>query len=321
MEIDSAISDKIFDTIINSKNILIISHRSPDPDCLGSNLALRYVFNRDGVGVTSACIDEVPQNYRFFTELNNFVNDINHPSHDLIISLDCGSPDQAGFPLIYPEMLNSGIPWINIDHHPSNSGYGTINLVDAEAAATTLILYNLLLKWKINITPYLATCLIFGLYYDTGSFMHSSVNEQVLQAAADLLAKGANHRLIVQKLFKNRSIEQLKIWGKALSDVRVTENNVIVTGILEKDFNECHARCNDLTGLIDYLSSVNGIKFATILSHDPDGNVRGSLRTRRDDVNVSEIAGTFGGGGHKKASGFTLKGKLDKKTYWSITSD
>lgn len=321
MEIDSAISEKIYETIINSKNILIISHRNPDPDCLGSNLALRHVFKRPGVNITSACVDPIPDNYMFFTELNKFVNDIEPEIFDLVISLDCGSPNQAGFPLKYPEMTDMKTPWINIDHHPSNSGYGTLNLVDDEAAATVLILHALFQQWGITITPYLASCLLFGLYFDTGSFMHSSTNAGVLKAAADLLAKGANHKLIVQKLFKNCSVEQLKIWGKALSNVRVTENNVIVTGIMENDFRDCNATCSDLSGIIDYLSSVKGVKFATILSHDSDGNVRVSLRTRRDDVNVSEIAGTFGGGGHKKASGFTLKGRLRKKTYWSITND
>ena len=321
MEIDSAISNKIFETIFNSKNILIISHRNSDPDCLGSNLALRHVFKRPGVNITSACVDLIPDNYKFFTELNKFINEINPSDYDLFISLDCGSPDQAGFPLKHPEMMEMKTPWINIDHHPSNSGYGTINLVDDKAAATVLILHALFQKWGVDITPYLATCLLFGLYFDTGSFMHSSTDADVLKAAADLLAKGANHKLIVQKLFKNRSVEQLKIWGKALSNVRVTENNVIVTGIMENDFRDCNATCSDLSGIIDYLSSVKGVQFATILSHDTEGNVRGSLRTRRDDVNVSEIAGTFGGGGHKKASGFTMKGRLRKKTYWSITSD
>lgn len=321
MDIEPAISNLIFNTIGGAEKILIISHRNPDPDCLGSNLALRHVFKRPGVEIVSACVDEIPSNYLFFTELKKFARHIDPRAHDLVITLDCGSPEQAGFPVIHPEMMEKKIPWINIDHHPSNSGYGTINLIDDKAAATTLILYKLLRSRGVEITPYLADCLLFGLYYDTGSFMHSSTDAEVLNAAADLAGKCANLGLIVQRLFKHRSLEQLKIWGKALSNVRVTDNNIAVTGILEKDFNECNARAGDLTGLIDYLSSVKGVKFATILSHDPDGNVRGSLRTRRDDVNVSEIAGTFGGGGHKKASGFTLKGKLDKKTYWSITSD
>lgn len=321
MNIDPQIADEILDQVQKSKNILIISHRNPDPDCLGSNLALRQIFLGMGKNVDSACIDEIPANYNFFSELNKFKTDINPNDYDLYFTLDCGSVEQAGLPVKYPQIASHQKPLINIDHHPSNGNYGSINLIKDTAASTTMILYYLLLKWNIKLTPYLATCLLFGLYYDTGSFMHSSVDADVLKVASDLLDKGAKQSLIVKRLFKNHTVEQLKVWGKALSNVRVTENNVIVTGIMEKDFNECHANSSDLSGLIDYLSSVNGTKFATILSHDADGNVRGSLRTRREDVNVSKIAKNFGGGGHKKASGFSIKGKLNKKTYWSITSD
>ncbi len=321
MNIDPQIAAEILDHVQNSKNILIISHRNPDPDCLGSNLALRQIFTTMGKNVDSACIDEVPLNYNFFSELKQFKQNINPNDYDLFFTLDCGSIEQAGLPVKYPQIASLEKPLINIDHHPSNNHYGNINLIKDTTASTTMILYYLLLKWNIKLTPYLATCLLFGLYYDTGSFMHSSVDDDVMKVASELLYKGAKQSLIVKRLFKNHTVEQLKVWGKALSNARVTENNVIVTGIMEKDFNECKADSSDLSGLIDYLSSVNGTKFATILSHDAQGNVRGSLRTRREDVNVSEIAKNFGGGGHKKASGFSIKGKLNKKTYWSITSD
>jgi phosphoesterase RecJ-like protein len=321
MKIDQQISEDIYRTLESANNILIISHRNPDPDCLGSNLALRYILQQKGKNITSACIDEIPHNYKFFTELNHFFSEINPKDHDLFITLDCGSPDQAGLSTIHPELLKLETPLINIDHHPSNNNYGTINLVCDEAASTTTILYFLFKDWQIEITPYIATCLLFGLYYDTGSFMHQSTDEEVLQTASDLMSKGANHQLIIKNLFKSHSIEQLKVWGKALSNARITDNKVIVSGVMERDFEECNASSNDLSGLIDYLSSVNGTRFATVLSHDIDDTIRGSLRTRRDDVNVSEIAKNFGGGGHKKASGFSMKGKLNKRTYWSITSD
>lgn len=321
MQIETKIAEDIRHCFKKAKKILLISHRNPDPDCLGSNLALRQILTEDGKKVISACIDEIPANYMFFTELKEFVKEIDPEKFDLYISLDCGSIDQTGFANLHEKNKKHKKPWINIDHHPSNNRFGTVNLVIEDAASTTLILYHLLKKWGVGLDSYLATCLLFGLYYDTGSFMHSSTNGDVLESAAELLARGANQKLIVRKLFKNHTVEQLKIWGKALNNARITDNDVVVTGILEKDFRECKANSSDLSGLIDYLSSVKGTNFATILSHDENGNVRGSLRTRRDDINLSEIAKNFGGGGHKKASGFTLKGKLDKKTYWSITSD
>ena len=165
----------------------------------------------------------------------------------------------------------------------------------------------------------MATSLLCGLYYDTGSFMHSNTTDQVYKIAGELMQLGADYKTIAKKLFRSHSLNKLKLWGELLSNLKQTDNNIIVAGLRAEDFNAHNAKLEDCSGAIDYLSMAKDNEFATLLIEDGKGNVRGSLRSRKNDHNLSEIASLLGGGGHKKASGFTIKGKLQKQTVWSIS--
>ncbi len=321
MEISDQVAQAVLLSIQKAQKILIISHRSPDADSIGSNLGLRYVMQAMGKDVTSACIDPLPTGCDFLPYANEYLQDFNYQDYDLLCSVDCGSISQTSFLDKYPEILEQKYPFLNIDHHPSNNNYGTINFVIDNAASTTLMLYHLFKKWGVAITPAIATCLMFGLYYDTGSFMHSNTNEDVYQTAAELMKLGAKKQLIINSLYKQSSIEKLHVWGKVLSQARMTKENVIVSGITNDELNNLNATQQDISGLIDYLSMAKNNKFAALLAEDGKGNIKGSFRTKRDDINVSDLAGNFGGGGHKKASGFTVKGSLKKNTRWEIASN
>lgn len=319
MEISPGIADKIYKTLQGARRVLIMSHRNPDADTLGSNLTLRKVLERHGANVTSACVDPLPSTCLFLEELKTFVTDFDPADYDLFIAVDAGSESQAAFPKTYPKILKKN--FINIDHHPSNSGYGTLQLIVSNAASTTMIIHALLKHWREEITPCMATLLLYGLYYDTGSFMHSNTDDSVMNAAAELLEKGADQGLIVKNLYKTRTIEQLRLWGRALDNAELTDKKVAVAGVTREDLAQCRASHSDLSGLIDYLSSMKGSRFATLLCDDEEDNIKGSFRTRREDIDVADIAQNFGGGGHKKASGFTLKGKLKRQSHWSIDSE
>lgn len=320
MQINTKIAERIYDTLTKSNNIIIFSHRNPDPDTVGCNLALRSLLEKKQIKVTSACVDEIPKNLQQVPGFKPFVKEADLHDYDTYVSLDAGSLDQIRFPCKCPEKSNN-VPFINIDHHPSNDKFGTINLVKDKAASATTILFNLFKIWNEPITPSIATWLLFGIYFDTGSFMHSNTTDEVYDIASELLAKGANHQLIIKDLFKNYTLEKLHLWGKALSNIRVTNKNIIVSGLRDIDYVECHATKDDLSGLIHYLGCMKGPHFAALLTEDQNNSVRGSLRTTHDDIDLSQIARELGGGGHKKASGFTIKGKLNKQTRWSISND
>jgi len=318
MKIERKTAEQILAALNKAQNILIISHRNPDADTIGSNLALRLFLEQKGKTVTSACVSEVAPICSFLPHSTEFVTDFKVSSFDLFISVDCGSTSQANFPDSKPELLKGKIPFINIDHHPSNNNFGSINLVADMAASTTIIVYNLFKIWKAEITTDMATCLLYGLYYDTGSFMHSNTDAEVYETAAALLELGASRNLIIENLYKNQTEEKFKILGMVLAGTQLSESFVAISAIREEDLNSCNAKIQDVSGAIDYLSMVKGSKFAALLTEDSEGNIRGSLRTRRNDLNVSEIAESLGGGGHKKASGFTIKGRLQREIHWSV---
>lgn len=314
MEISTQIAEQILNQILAAQNIIIISHRNPDADTIGSNLALKLIFQKYNKSITSACVDIIPSGCHFLPYAKDYLTDFNPADYDLFISVDAGSEAQTGFLTKYPNLKSIAKNWINIDHHASNNGYGSINLVKEHAASATLVLYHLFKIWEQPITAEIATCLLAGLYFDTGSFMHSNTDEDVLETASALLKLGAKQCLIVKNLFKNQSIEQMHLWGKVLSETRLTDNKVAVAGVKSKDLEDHNATTEELSGLIDYLSMVKGNDFAALLTEDGKGNIKGSFRTRKNDINLSEIASNFGGGGHKKASGFTMKGQLEKET-------
>ena len=301
-----------------ANRIVIISHRGPDGDTLGANLALKHALKQWGKEAISACADAPPEYSFMLNGIFEFVNDFDLANTDLVIAMDCGAHYLMKFDETKPELLEKKIPLINIDHHPSNDYFGTHNLVNPDAAACALILYDLLLQWGFTITRDMATALMMGLYYDTGSFMHSNTTPKVMETAAQLMNLGADMKRIVKALFHTNPIPQLHLWGRVLSRTRLSEKRAVVSAATQKDYTECQAEPDHLSGVIDYLNSVPESRFSVLLSEDQKGNVKGSFRTQSDDVDVGELAALFGGGGHKKAAGFTIKGHLQPETVWKI---
>ncbi len=321
----------------NANTVAIISHRNPDADTVGSNLALREILERWGKKVTSACVDPVPSELEFLSTISAFQQEFVLKDIDIIVCVDISGTTQTVFLERYSDIFKKKIPIINIDHHRSNSLYGTINLVLPDCAATTLIMYRLFKIWDEKISKKMATALLCGLYFDTGSFMHSNTCDQVYMAGGELLELGAEINLIVKNLFRTHGIEKLKIWGKILSEIKQTDKNVVFsvirpsrseaniepsrhdgTSLTEKDSTWQRAKSSLTSGVVDYLSMAKDNLFAALLAEDNSGNIRGSLRARNDDIDLSEIAAAFGGGGHKKASGFCIPGRLKKETVWKI---
>lgn len=305
-----------------AQRILIISHRSPDADSIGANLALREALENNGKSVDSACVDPVCLDSTFLKGADRFLNEIVPSNYDLIISVDCGDHKLMGFHIAHPELLDrKRINLINIDHHPSNDDFGTVNIVMTETPATCFILYLMFSAYGWGISSTMASALLSGLYYDTGSFMHSNTSAQSLRIASRLKALGADHGTIIKKQFHTTSLEKLKLYGRALSRVELNEKEAVVTVLTEEDYKTVAGELEDSSGIVNYLSHVSEGKFCVFLTEDMKGNIKGSLRTQSDEIDLSKIAGLFGGGGHKKAAGFTVPGRLKEKTVWTVSQD
>jgi bifunctional oligoribonuclease and PAP phosphatase NrnA len=304
---------------LNAQRILIISHKNPDADSVGANLALREALENMGKTVTSTSIDPVPESCLFLRKAETYVRDFNTADFDLFITVDCGGHKLMAFHEQKPELLDRNKTLlINIDHHPSNDFFGNINIVMPTAPATCFMLFLLFSYYGWMITPTMATSLLQGLYYDTGSFMHSNTSADCLRIAARLKALGADLERSVKEQFHTASIPKLRLWGRALSRAYLNEKQAVVTAVTEQDYKEEKATSEDLSGLVNYLNHVPQAKFCVLLTEDFKGNIKGSMRTQNEAIDLSAITGLFGGGGHKKASGFTVPGRLSEKRVWSI---
>lgn len=317
MQLDSQEVKKIGQAIQKADTILLICHKSPDGDTLGSGLGLYHSLKAIGKNPTVACIDPAAPEFSFLPGIEAFQVGIEHINYDLVFTLDAGATHLTGVNEKFPELFNKSREVVNIDHHPTNDFYGKYNLVVTKAGANTMIVYQLLTDLEIPVTRDAATCLLTGLYTDTGSFMHSNTDQEALRIGARLLAKGANLRSISKEIFNTTKLSTMKLWGRVLKGTYQTPEGVTMSVVTKKDFEETGSDYSEMSGVVDYVNSVPNSVYSVILT-ERDNVVKGSLRTLHDDVNVSEIASQYGGGGHVKAAGFAVKGKLEKEVRWKV---
>ncbi len=307
--------DKALKKILEANHIVVVSHRHPDADTIGTNIALRIVLeNNFQKTVTSVCADPLPDTL-FFIKDGYVIQSEMPENFDCVIAVDCSNIDQTKF----PEKISKAKNVINIDHHATNTKYGNINIVDDKASSATEMLYMIFKNIEIPFSRHSATCLLAGIYNDTGSFMHSNTDKNTYLIASELQKNGADVRTIVKNLFKTNSIEQLKLWGRVLSNARLNKKGNLVSKISAHELEETNASPRELAGVINYLNCVPESKLTILLSEDLNGNVQGSMRSgNKDDIDVSSLCEQFGGGGHKKAAGFTIPGKIVSKEFWKI---
>lgn len=302
---------RAYQVFLGAERILIISHKNPDADSIGSNVALREALESLGKKVDSACFDPVPENCNFLRYSDSFIRQIRPEHYDLIVAVDCGSHNLLKFHEIHPILLNrEQCMMINIDHHATNDFFGNINIVMPETPSACFVLYLMFTMYGWTITPTMATAMLHGLYFDTGSFQHSNTDSTTLRIAGRLKHLGADLDLCVKKHYKTSSIPQLRLWGKALERAQKNSKNMVITYLNSHDFLTENADRDDTSGLINFLNHVPDALCCLLLIEDKHGNIKGSMRTQNEKMDLAELTRLFGGGGHKKAAGFTIPGRL-----------
>ncbi len=310
-------AQNIKNKILSSKKILLVTHKQPDSDALGSICALsKYLLDLNKY-FKLFTTDNPPQQFSY---LQNFkliqidLQNLNLDNFDLIISLDAGDPNHIGLNL---NRQNNNI--VNIDHHPTNARFGQINLIVKDAVSTTEILYNFFSCIKYIISPVIATCLLAGIIGDTNNFTNHNTTSQSLGTSAKLLSLGANFSFINESLNNKKSPSMLNLWGKALSRLYHNEKyNVALTAITQSDLTYL-SDLKMLDGLTNFLNNLSGVKITMVLRETEFGQIKVSLRTNDDLVDLTEFVKIFNGGGHKKAAGFTISGKLEQtESGWQI---
>ncbi|MBU1037259.1 DHH family phosphoesterase [Patescibacteria group bacterium] len=310
---DIATAQQIYQKIQQAQNILLVTHQNPDGDGLGVLSAMAQYLETIKKSYQLFCLNEVPASYKFLPQIYKVINNpqiFSQQNFDLIIILDANSLDYAGVKEIiksirYPYIL------INIDHHLTNENFGQLNLCQSSSSSASEIIYDLFRLWQVAITKEMATALLNGIIYDTGIFSNDATTLTSLSASSHLLNLGARHKEINQSVLRNKSLGLLKLWGKAFE--RLVYNpryDIAFTVITLKDFEDYQVEPGAIEGLSNYFNELSGAKLTLVLIEKPDGFIKGSFRTTFDDVNVAHLAQLWGGGGHRKASGFSLKGRM-----------
>jgi phosphoesterase RecJ-like protein len=309
-----------------AKNILLIGHTAPDADAL-SSLGIMIELSKS-LGIEFLTYTE-RKPYGAYTyipneELISGVSPDDLKNFDVIITLDCGAINRTGLEdrlrrLIKAreeKLIANGPYIIEFDHHNQAENYADLEIRDPECASTTELLYYFFKFNNLEITKEIANCVLIGLLADTGHFLHTNSSSSAMLVASEMLLRGASLPKITAHTTHNKSIVTLKVWGRVLENLKFNSETGLASSALTKaeidllltpEEKEKHA---DLfSDIASFLSSLSGVSVALLLREE--GNfVKGSLRTNLENIDVSNIAKNWGGGGHKKAAGFTVAGKI-----------
>lgn len=306
--------EKIHEELKDSRHTLLLSHQNPDGDAAGSSLALAHFLCVNKLAFTLFNVDRPGPHFGFMPGSHAFTNDPavwKKAEFDLLVVLDSSDLKHTGAEEEIKAQRHS-FKTINIDHHFTNDNYGDINLVLPDASSASEIVFHLL-DHKRAITKEIATCLLTGIMTDTGGFQNSATTPGAIEVSSRLMNKGANIKQVAKYALDQKPVNTLKLWGRALERLKINEKNKIIsTVITKKDLEECNATEEAMEGVANFLNELDQAKdgVVMVLSEREKGKVKGSLRTTNGLIDVSKLAKILGGGGHKKASGFTVDGQL-----------
>jgi len=301
--------EQVLAALRDGDRFLTTTHENPDGDALGSLAAMQLVLaalGKDSQAFMAADEFPLPYEYRFL-ELPGLVTE---PPADLaeriIVFLDCGNIDRTPIDALKGE----GARILNIDHHHDNTRFGTIDHVVPDASCTAEIIWDLMQGLGVQATPAIAEALYVGLVTDTGKFMYENTGARAHEMAAALIAAGIDVHAIYRRLYEGVPQGKLELLARGLSNVRRFDGGLLtVTQLTAEDYAATGADESYSEGVVDHLRSVEGTAVAglvrDLLSAGARSRRKVSLRATDDRVDVSRIARAQGGGGHRRAAGFS----------------
>jgi phosphoesterase RecJ-like protein len=294
----------------DAQDVLLLGHVHPDADVLGTLLALGQALEARGARVTFAGPHPVPRVLDFLPGAERWQVWQQAPrTWPVVVLTDC--PNDARTEGLLAQSRDPMGEVLNIDHHPDNRLYGTLDWIDAGAAATGEMVFDLLQALAWPVTPAIAVNLFTAIHTDTGSFRYSNTTARTFRAAGALLALGADPALVSDRLYQRRPKDALLTLGEVLRRVEVSPDGQVAWLAVPRDVaSEDFLAAEDL---VAYPRSIDGVEVALVLREDAPGVIKASLRGK-GAVPVNAIARQFGGGGHANAAGCSIRGSLDEAT-------
>jgi len=310
--------DQIINQIKKAQHILLASHSDPDGDAVSSLLALGLALSKLDKITTLYNASPIPAVYRFLPSVERIVSHIKKAeTFDVALILDCGDLSRIG----EASTTVDQIPVIiNIDHHISNTGFGCMQLVDAQACSTAEIVYRLITALDAPIDRAMATSIYTGILTDTGSFRFSNTNQAAFAISKEMTALGVEPYSVAQHVFGTYSLGRIKLLNLALDSLEISDNGKLsIMTVTNAMFEYTKTQSEDVDGMINYARRIEDVKVAALIQEQRNGKSRSDSRRRfhvslRSDgsVDVAAIAGAFGGGGHPSAAGFQVETTLIK---------
>ena len=304
----------IADALRRHDRFLVVTHENPDGDALGSMLAVSLALRQLGKDAVMYLPGQTPLPREYaFMPLEDLVREPPaDASERVLLAVDCAKEDRIG-----DEAALARSPLVlDVDHHHDNTRFGDLNLIVADASSTGEVLRDVFAELGVELTPELAEPLYIALVTDTGRFQYANTTPKSLRLAAELVEAGADVHAVFQEVYESVEFAKLKLLARALGRAEVLEGGrIVVSHLLRTDFTEVGAAEPYSEGIIDYLRAVEGAELAALIREQLHGSPRahkGSLRSSIDELDVSVIARSFGGGGHRQAAGFSSDAPLEE---------
>lgn len=289
------------------QSVALGGHVRPDGDCVGSTMGL-YLYLKENFSQieTDLYLESVPEAYSMIRHTDEVKSELPEGKiYDLFICMDCGDLQRLGFSQkLFIESKQTAC----IDHHVSNEAFADVNYIVPDASSTSELVYNLLDYDKMSLET--AEALYMGIAHDTGIFRYSCTSPETMEAAAQLMRKGVDTAKITDRTYYEKTYIQNQILGKALLEsIMVLDQRCIVSVVRLKEMEFFKAKPSDLEGIVSQMRQTKGVEVAMFLHETASQTFKVSLRSK-EQVDVSSIAKYFGGGGHVRAAGVTMKGSV-----------
>jgi phosphoesterase RecJ-like protein len=301
--------DQIGRALREHQTFAVLSHVRPDGDALGSQLALGVSLRQLGKNVRIWNEEGMVDKYSFLPCANLLTRPPAQPENvDVAVALDTAIQNRLGTTVA---AIKSAKLWINIDHHPSNPGYGDIVYIDPKSPATGQILFELMTNQRLPIDSAIAENLYVAISTDTGSFQYPNTTARTFEIAAELVRAGVDVGRVSQLTYENYPRRRAELLRDLLGTMRFDAKDRVASFSLSMTTaKKLGVLPEDNEGLIDHLRAIRGVIVAVFFEELPDGKVRVSMRSKSEKVNVCAICEKFGGGGHVLAAGARVKGTL-----------
>ncbi|PZD93366.1 bifunctional oligoribonuclease/PAP phosphatase NrnA [Paenibacillus sambharensis] len=291
-------------------DFLVVSHVQPDGDAISSTLIMNWLLKKLGKRVTMINEGNFPARLAYLEESDQIIDySLTNPgrTYDRIVAVDCADFRRIGQ---VSELFEQGRELLNIDHHPTNDGFGTVNVIRSNAAATAEILFDLIERSGIPLEVGAGTAVYTGLLTDTGGFRYSSTSPHVMRIASKLLEIGVKGFELADHLLEKMTMPQLKVLQRGLSRLTFTEDGRVGWLYIEpSDMADTGAAPEDLEGLVNYARNIDGVECGMLFKVTAEGDVKVSLRSA-GRLDVAAVAQLYGGGGHVRAAGCRVRGPL-----------